>query len=57
MQEVLPIIAQEDPYMLHLLGRQKYIDIVKTTIVEWVEALSSFLFVVYEFIGEHGANK
>jgi hypothetical protein len=42
MQEVLPIIAQEDPYMTCLLGQQKYIDIVKTTIAEWVEGVSIF---------------
>ncbi len=35
LQEVLPIISQEDPYMIRLLGRQKYIDIVKTTEVGW----------------------
>jgi hypothetical protein len=42
MQEVLPIIAQEDPYMICLLGQQKYIDIVTTTIARWVEGVSIF---------------
>jgi hypothetical protein len=35
LQEVLPIISQEDPYMIRLLSRQNYIDIVKTTKVGW----------------------
>jgi hypothetical protein len=30
LQEVLPIIAQEDPYVIRLFGQQKYIDVVKT---------------------------
>jgi hypothetical protein len=29
LQEALPIFVQEDPYMVQLLGKQKYIDIVK----------------------------
>jgi len=34
------IIAQEDPYMIRLLGQQKYIKIVKTTVARWVEGVS-----------------
>jgi hypothetical protein len=29
LQEALSIFVQEDPYMVRLLGKQKYIDIVK----------------------------
>jgi hypothetical protein len=29
LQEVLPIYTQEDPYLIGLLGKEKYIDIVK----------------------------
>jgi hypothetical protein len=42
LQEILPIIAQEDPYLIRLLGQQKYIIIVKTTIVRWVERVNPF---------------
>jgi len=40
LQKMLPIIAQEDPYMIRLLSQQKYIKIVKTTIARWVEGIS-----------------
>jgi hypothetical protein len=42
LQEALPIIAQEDPYVIRLLGQQKYIDIVKTIASRWVEGVSLF---------------
>ncbi len=29
LHEVLPIYAQEDPYLIGLLGQEKYIDIIK----------------------------
>jgi hypothetical protein len=29
LQEALSIFVQEDPYIVRLLGKQKYIDIVK----------------------------
>jgi len=29
LHEVLPIHTQEDPYLISLLGQEKYIDIVK----------------------------
>jgi hypothetical protein len=40
LQKVLPIIAQEDPYMIRLLDQQKYIKIVETTTTRWVEGVS-----------------
>jgi hypothetical protein len=40
LQEVLPIIAQEDPYMIQLFDRQKYIKIIKTIAAGWVEGVS-----------------
>ncbi len=40
LQEVLPIIAQEDSYMILLLCQQKYIEIIKTTPARWVEGVS-----------------
>jgi hypothetical protein len=40
--QVLPIIAQEDPYVIRLLGQQKYINIVKTIASRWVEGASLF---------------
>ncbi len=46
MLEALPIFAQEDPYMISLLGRQKYIDIVTTAAVGWVEGVC-FLFLLF----------
>jgi len=42
LQEVLPIITQEDPYMICLLGQQKYVDIVKTIASRWVEGVNLF---------------
>ncbi|KAH9556484.1 hypothetical protein CY35_07G030500 [Sphagnum magellanicum] len=39
MLEALPIFAQEDPHMIGLLGRQKYIDIVTTAAVGWIEGV------------------
>ncbi len=47
LQKVLSIFAQEDPYMIHLLGRYKYIDIVKTTVIGWVEGVSFLLLHFY----------
>jgi hypothetical protein len=46
LQEVLPIIAQEDPYMIRMLGRQKYIKIVKMTTTRWVEGVSLLFFLL-----------
>jgi hypothetical protein len=43
-EKLLPIITQEDPYMICLLGRQKYIDIVKTIVIGWVEGVNLFFF-------------
>jgi hypothetical protein len=37
LQKVLPIIVQEDPYMIRLLGRHKYINIVNLTSIRWLE--------------------
>jgi hypothetical protein len=37
---MLPIIAQEDPYMIRLFGRLKHIEIVKTTLARWVEEVN-----------------
>jgi hypothetical protein len=42
LQEILPIIAQEDPYLICLLGQPKYINIVKTIVVRWVERVIPF---------------
>jgi hypothetical protein len=39
LQKMLPIIAQEDPYMIQLFGQQNYIKIVKTTTIRWVEGM------------------
>jgi len=46
LQEALPIFVQEDSYMIRLLGRQKYINIVKT-LTRWVEGVSFLLFHFY----------
>ncbi len=40
LQKMLPIIEQEDPYMIWLFSQQKNIKIVKTTTVGWVEGVS-----------------
>jgi hypothetical protein len=40
LQEMLPIIAQEDPYMIRLFGQQKYIEIVKITSAGWAGGVS-----------------
>ncbi len=40
LQEVLSIIAQEDPYIICLLSWHKYIDIVKSTITRWLEGVT-----------------
>jgi len=40
LQEVLPIIAREDPYMIRLFGQQKYIEIVETTSARWAGGVS-----------------
>jgi hypothetical protein len=52
MLEALPIFAQEDPYMIGLLGRQKYIDIVTTAAVAWVEGVC-FLFLLFLVLFSH----
>jgi hypothetical protein len=39
-QEVLLIIVQKDPYMIHLLGQQKYINVAKSTSIRWLERVS-----------------
>jgi len=41
LKEVLPTIAQ-DSCMIHLLGWQEYINIVKTMATRWVEGVSLF---------------
>jgi hypothetical protein len=43
-KKLLAIIPQEGPYMIHLLGQQKYTDIVKTIVVGWVGGVSLFFF-------------
>ncbi len=43
--ELLPIHAQEDPYMIQLFGRKRYIDIVSNALIGWVARVcSSFKF-------------
>jgi hypothetical protein len=37
LQKVLLLIAQEDPNMICLLGRHKYIDIIKSASTRWLE--------------------
>jgi hypothetical protein len=45
LQNILLIIAQENHYMICLLGRQNYIDIVKLTATGWLKGASfPFLF-------------
>jgi len=39
LPEALPIYAQEDPYMIILLGQQKYIDIVTKAPVRWIDGV------------------
>jgi hypothetical protein len=49
LKEVLPTIAQ-DPCMIHLLGWQEYINILKTMATRWVEAEGvSFFFLSFLF--------
>jgi len=43
---MLPIIAQEDPYMIWILGQQIYIKIVKTITMGWVEGVNLFFFLL-----------
>ncbi len=43
LQEVLPIHAQEDTYMILLLGHKKYIDIISNVPIGWVLGVSSSL--------------
>jgi hypothetical protein len=57
LQKVLPIITQEDMYMIQLLGRQKYIEIVKTTAAGWVEKVSVPFFFVHDYVGDHGEQR
>jgi hypothetical protein len=45
--EVLLIFAQENACMIRLLGRQKYINIMKTSITWWVEGVSFLLLYFY----------
>jgi hypothetical protein len=45
LQNVLSIIVQKDPYMIHLLGRQKYINIVKSASIR-SHFIIIFLFIV-----------
>lgn len=45
VQELLTIHTQEDPYMIQLLGRQRYIDIISNAHIRWVARVcSSFKF-------------
>jgi len=37
LQKALPIFVEENSYMIHLLGKYIYIDIVKTLATGWVE--------------------
>jgi hypothetical protein len=37
--EALSIYAQEDPYMIKLLGWQKYIDIVTKAPIGWIDGV------------------
>jgi len=43
VQELLPIHAQEDPYMIQLLGCQRYINIVSNVPIRWVVGVCSSL--------------
>ncbi len=54
---MLPIIAQEDAYVIQLLNQQIYNKIVKTIAMGWVEGVHLPLFVVHEFVGEYGEQK
>ncbi len=46
----MPIIAQEDPYMIHLLGRLKYINIVKSATTRWLEGVSLPFHIFFPFL-------
>jgi hypothetical protein len=35
----LPIYAQEDPYMIKLLGCQKYMNIITKTPIGWIDGI------------------
>jgi len=43
--------------MIRLFGRQKYIKIVKTTVIRWVKGASFFFWVVHDCVGEHGEQR
>jgi hypothetical protein len=50
-QKGLPILVQEDPYMIHLLGQQTYIDIVKLVTIRWLEGANlPFYFIFFLLI-------
>jgi len=58
LQEVLPIVTQEDPYMIRLLSQQIYIKIVKTITMGWVEGVNlPFFLLSMNFVGEYGEQK
>jgi hypothetical protein len=42
--KVLPVFALQDPYMIGLLGQQKYIDIVKQSLDGWKRCAVLFFF-------------
>ncbi len=49
-EEMLPIHAQEDPYIIQLLGQQKHIDITSNAPLGWVaRACSSLFFFTFLF--------
>jgi hypothetical protein len=43
-QEMLPIHAQENPYMIQLLGQQKHIGIISNALKGWIARACSSLF-------------
>ncbi len=54
LHDMLPIYAQEDPYLISLLGWEKYIDIVKKAPTRWVKGVRIHLpimFIVWNVVG------
>lgn len=47
LHEVLLIYTQEDPYLISLLGQEKYIDIIKKAPTRWVEGVCIHLPIVF----------
>jgi hypothetical protein len=54
LHEVLPIYMQEDPYLIGLLVREKYMDIMKKAPIGWVERVCihfPIMFIVRNVVG------